>query len=140
MKHLEIALSQYGMSERLTGDNPVILNYAADCGMDKMPNDEMSWCSIFMNWVCFQAGLPRSDSPAARSWLKVGEQATTPTLGDVVVFWRVDPNSWQGHVGLFINFSEDRNFVYVLGGNQCNRVCIQTFSTEQVLQFRKITS
>lgn len=138
MNHVLIALSQYGVSENKTGDNPVILNYAKECGMDQMPNDEMSWCSIFMNWVAFKCGLPMSHSPAARSWLNVGVQVTDPQMGDVAVLWRVKPDSWQGHVGIFISYGADKKIVFLLGGNQGDKVWIVAFPVEQVLQFRRI--
>ena len=138
MNHLQIALSQYGVSEQNVGDNPVILNYAKEAGIDGITNDEISWCSIFMNWVCFKAGLPMSKSPAARSWLNVGEQTTAPQTGDIVVLWRDSPDSWKGHVGIFINYSADKHMIFVLGGNQGNRVCIQSLSATMILQFRKL--
>lgn len=135
---LKIALSQYGVSERSTGDNPVILNYAKESGIDGIANDEISWCSIFINWCCFKAGLQHSGSPSARSWLNVGEETKQPETGDIVVLWREAVDSWKGHVGIYINLSEDKNMVFVLGGNQGNRVCVQTFSVNMILGFRRL--
>lgn len=136
--HLLLALSQYGISERSKGDNPIILNYAKECGIDGIVNDEISWCSIACNWVSFKCGLPMSHSPMARSWLKVGVETVNPVPGDVVVLWRESPESWKGHVGYYINYSEDKSLIFVYGGNQGNRWCIQAFSVNMILGFRKI--
>ncbi len=138
MNHLLLALSQYGVTEVHEGDNPVILNYAKESGMDQMPNDEMNWCSILMNWVAFKCQLPMSKSPAARSWLNVGTEVKEPMIGDVVVLWRVSPDSWQGHVGIFIRLTEDKKFIFILGGNQGNKVCIQPFPITQLLGYRRL--
>ena len=72
----------------------------------------------------------------ARSWLSVGESTNTPKVGDVVVFWRESPKSWKGHVGFFIK--ETKNYVYVLGGNQRNMVCIKAYAKSRVLDYKKL--
>lgn len=135
---IPIALNEYGVTETLQGDTPRILQYAKEAGIANINNDEISWCSIFVNWVCKQAGLEMSHSPAARSWLTIGEDTKDPEMGDVVVLWRVSPTDWRGHVGFYINHSEDGQWIYLLSGNQGNRVCIQTFSINQILSYRKL--
>lgn len=136
MNPVELALSQYGVSEVINGDNNIILNYSKEAGIDGITNDEISWCSIFVNWVCFKCVLPRSGSPMARSWLKVGEETKKPVIGDIVVLWRGNPDGWQGHVGFFI--SENDTQVYILGGNQNNQVCILPYPKYRVLSYRKL--
>ena len=133
-----IALTQYGVAETQKGDNPIILNYSKESGIEGIDSDETSWCAIFANWVCFKANLERSHSPAARSWLNVGTEVKEPEMGDVVVFWRGDPQGWQGHVAFFINYSADRQWVNVIGGNQGDRVCIQAMAINRILGFRRL--
>jgi uncharacterized protein (TIGR02594 family) len=80
----------------------------------------------------------QEDNPeVAKSWLGVGRPVDQPHLGDVVVLWREHPKSWKGHVGLFIR--QTPNWVYLLGGNQGNRVSIQAYRRHRVLGYRDIT-
>ena len=136
---VEIALRQYGVKE-FPGEihNPIILAYSDEIGYGGIIKDETAWCSIFMNWCAMRAGVERSGKLDARSWLKVGETVSTPKLGDTVVLWREDPESWKGHVGIFMSFSEDRKRVYILGGNQNNMVCIKPYPVSKVLGFRNL--
>ncbi len=136
---LDIALSQYGITEiKGSNHNPVIVNYSREIGYGGIIDDETAWCSIFINWCALHAGLERSGKLHARSWLRVGKPTQQPEPGDVVVFWREKPSSWKGHVGLFISFSEDDQYIYCLGGNQNNQVNIKAYPADQLLGFRTL--
>ena len=136
---IKIAASQLGVRE-IPGDedNPLIVNYAKETGIAGISNDEISWCSTFVNWVCMKAGYAMSGEPDARSWLRVGEPATNPQPGDVVVFWRESLHSWKGHVGFFLGFNDDGSKVFSLGGNQGDAVSIKAYDTGKVLGFRRV--
>ena len=138
---IKIAASQLGVRE-IPGDedNPVIVNYAKETGITGISNDEISWCSTFVNWVCMKAGYTMSGKPDARSWLRVGSQVNDPRPGDIVVFWREDPQSWKGHVGFFLGFNEDGSRVYSLGGNQGDAVSIKAYDAAKILGFRRIAA
>ncbi len=137
---IEIALSQYGVTEIVgQGHNPVILNYFKEIGHQWVTTDETAWCSAFANWVALKACLERSDALHARSWLKIGESTKDPQIGDVVVYWRESPNSWKGHVGFFIGYSEDKKHIHTLGGNQSNMVCIKPYAAHRLLDFRTLS-
>lgn len=139
MRPIDYALSQYGISEYGNGDNPEVLKYFTDLGLpESMLRDETAWCSAFMNWCCKQAGADYSGKANARSWLNIGERSRMTKAGDIAIFWRENPKSWKGHVGFFVNYSEDKNWIYVLGGNQGNRVCIQKYSVNQLLDIRRV--
>ena len=137
MKLVEIALSQYGVSE-IVGKmhNPVIVNYAKEVGIDWVVDDETPWCSIFMNWCALKAGLIRSGKANARSWLDIGTEITYPQIGDVVVLKR-GTSEWQGHVGIFINKTSNGN-IHVLGGNQGDMVKIAIYDESNVLGYRRL--
>lgn len=138
-KLLNIALSQYGVKEiQGKAHNPTIVGYSKEIGYGGVITDETAWCSIFMNWCALKADLPRSGKLNARSWLTVGEETEEPQLGDVVIFWRGSLNSWKGHVAIYINHSEDKKYIYCLGGNQNNQVCIQSYKASQLLGYRKL--
>ncbi len=74
----------------------------------------------------------------ARSWLHVGVSVVDPEPGDVVIFWRESPNSYKGHVGIFMGYSQDKTRIYTLGGNQGNMVSQSAYSASQLLGFRRL--
>lgn len=136
---LKTAFNELGTEEIEGGQhNPQILKYATDTGIKGITSDEIPWCSTFVNWVAWKAGLQYSGKPNARSWLNVGTRVTTPEPGDIVVFWRESPDSWKGHVGFFLGVSTDKKRVYCLGGNQGNRVSVSAYRLNTVLAFQRL--
>ncbi len=134
-----MALLQYGVKEIIgVKHNPTIVKYSHDIGYKGVVDDETAWCSIFINWCAMKVGLERSGKLNARSWLDVGEEIKTPQPGDIVIFWRGDPSSWKGHVAIFINYSEDKKFIYCLGGNQQNQVKVSAYAADRLLSFRRL--
>jgi uncharacterized protein (TIGR02594 family) len=136
---LKIAFNELG-TEEIPGElhNPEILKYANDTGIHGITSDEIPWCSTFVNWVAWKAGLQYSGKPNARSWLNVGTRVNSPEPGDIVVFWRESPESWKGHVGFFLGISPDRKRVYCLGGNQGNRVSVSAYRLNTVLAYQRL--
>ena len=138
MKHLFIALKEFGVKEIVgKNHNPEVLKYFTETGHKWVKDDETAWCSAFANWVCKKAGLEYSGALNARSWLNIGCEVDTPEVGDVVVFWRGNPDGWQGHVAFFIR--ETKNWIYVLGGNQNNQVKISAYHKNRLLGYRRLT-
>ncbi len=118
--------------------NPRVVNYAKESGFSYVNDDETPWCSFFMNWIAKKAKLESSGKANARSWLNVGIPVTNPEPGDVVVFWRESPNSYKGHVGVFMGYSQDQSRIYTLGGNQANQVGETAYASNQLLGFRRL--
>lgn len=138
---LKIAFNELG-TEEIVGKkhNPEVLKYAKDTKIAGITTDEIPWCSTFVNWVAWKAGLQFSGKANARSWLNIGTKVTMPEPGDIVVFWRESPQSWKGHVGVFLGFSADKKRVYCLGGNQGNRVSISGYRANTVLSYQRLTT
>ncbi|WP_372934032.1 C40 family peptidase [Mariniphaga sediminis] len=136
---LKIAFNELG-TEEISGTqhNPEILKYAREAGIKGISSDEIPWCSTFVNWVAWKAGLQFSGKANARSWLNIGTRVASPEPGDVVVFWRESPQSWKGHVGFFLGISPDRKRVYCLGGNQGNRVSVSAYRLNTVLAYQRL--
>ena len=129
-------IKMYGIKE-IVGKkhNPQILAMFAEIGFDWVDDDETAWCSAALNYFCKKTGYERSGKLDARSWLKLPVLVLKPQLGDIVVLWRNSPNDWHGHVGLYI--SEDIYNVYVLGGNQGDKLCISPYDKNRVLGYRQ---
>ncbi len=131
------ALNEIGVTEK-PGEkhNPRILEYFEEIGHSWVDDDETAWCAAFANFILKVAGYEGSGKLNARSFLDVGHQTKTPAIGDVVVFWREKPSSWKGHVAFFIR--ETDKHIYVLGGNQKNKVCIQAYPKSKLLEYRRV--
>ena len=115
------------------GNNKRILEYHR-CTDLMATEDKVSWCSAFVCW-CFESiGIRSTRSAAARSWLKWGVELTTPKRGCVVILWRGKKSGWQGHVGFFIK--EDKDNIWILGGNQSDSVNISKYSKKRLLGYR----
>lgn len=140
-KFLKLAVQELGVQE-IPGPehNPEIIKYSSETGLSWITSDETPWCSSFINWCAMKAGLNRSGKANARSWLSVGTKTTNPEPGDVVVFWRDSIESHNGHVGIFMGFNHDGSRVFVLGGNQGNRVSVSSYPANRVLAFQKLAS
>ncbi len=138
MTILQKALSQYGVKEIGGGkDHPQILTYFNILGFDgNKLHDETAWCSAYANWVAKECGYTYSGKLNARSWLTVGEALQTPAIGDIVVLWRESLESWKGHVGFYIR--ESKGHIYLLGGNQNNKVGINPYPKNRILGYRKL--
>lgn len=95
----------------------------------------VAWCAAFVNAVLGKMGIEGTDSLAARSFLKFGEETNEPRKGDIVVLSR-GSNQAQGHVGFFEKFNEDGS-VQILGGNQSNAVTSASFARDRVLGYRR---
>jgi len=147
-----VNITLYDLAQRFIGtteisgtlDNPHIL---AMLKLDnKWPeNDEVPWCSAFVNYVAWLLRLPRSKSLRARSWLSVGKPISIYLAipgYDIVIIKRKesDPGpevlEYQGHVGLYSG-SEFGN-VYILGGNQSNTVNITPYNRNRLLGIRRL--
>ncbi len=113
--------------------NPRILDYHATVAGGFLEN-EVPWCSSFINWCMEQSGIAGTDSAVARSWERWGRKIDAPKVGAVAVFWRESKSSGLGHVGFYA--SETSTKVAVLGGNQGNRVSVDNYPKARLLSYR----
>jgi uncharacterized protein (TIGR02594 family) len=115
-----------------------VLDFFRAVGNYNVKEDEVSWCSVFVGACAKNVGLEYTKLATARSWLNIGVPITEPQPGDIVVFWREDPNSWKGHVSIYLGKNTETNEVYALGGNQNDEVCILTYNLDTVLGYRRL--
>jgi uncharacterized protein (TIGR02594 family) len=114
-------------------DNPRIAAYHRACG-DDVTDDEVPWCSSFVNWCMQIACIPRTESRAARSWINWGVELREPIYGCVCVLWRDHHASWKGHVGFYLDSVGDE--IVMLGGNQGDEVSVRRYPKGRVLGYR----
>lgn len=132
-KMLIEALNLYGVKETIgDGDNPVILDWAKECGIVGYKNDELPWCGLFVAVVAKRAGKKIPENPLwARNWSQWGE-SSPKELGAVLVFSRGS----GGHVGLYVG--EDKDCYHVLGGNQSDSVCVTRIRKDRLIACRSM--
>lgn len=131
---LDVAEQELGQCE-IAGeqDNPRILEYYAKAGFPEIKHDETAWCAAFANFCLAESGLPTTGSLMARSFLGYGKKIAQPEKGCIVVLKRgKDPS--QGHVGFWSHEKDGR--VFLLGGNQGDKVSVASFSKANVLDYR----
>jgi uncharacterized protein (TIGR02594 family) len=125
----EIARRELGVKE-LQGiaDNPRIVEYHSTTTL-RATDDEVPWCSSFVNWCVHKAGYVPTKSAAARSWAKWGVQIAKPVKGCIVVMTRTG----GGHVGFYED--HDASTVSVLGGNQDDAVNVRKYRIARVIAY-----
>jgi uncharacterized protein (TIGR02594 family) len=146
-------VTAFDIAQRFTGtkeiegsmDNPQLM---AMLTLDnKWPeDDEVPWCSAFVNYVCWLLRLPRSKSLRARSWLNVGRGIPLESAVsgfDIVVLKRgsgIQPGpevtDAPGHVGFYAGQNE--GIVELLGGNQSDQVKVSRYPRDRILGVRRL--
>lgn len=133
-KAFEIAKKELGVHELMGDENePRILEYFK-CTDLQVTNDDVPWCSAFVNF-CFQtAGGQGTRDAMARSWLKWGRAIKDPRPSDIVIFSR-GFDGISGHVAFVYEWHN--SFMKCLGGNQHDKVCIEIYTKSRVLGYRR---
>jgi len=125
------AMNEIGQKEIRGGENPRIIEYHATTTL-KGKEDEIPWCSSFVNWCLTQAGVTGTNSAAAKSWLAWGKGIIPPVAGCICVIKQKnngsDPSTGSAsgyHVAFWIK--EENGRVFLLGGNQADQVKVSSF-------------
>ena len=136
MKWMDIAKREIGITEIPgKGNADRILGYHSTTSLHAT-EDSVPWCSSFVNWVVTRSGLDGTNSARARSWLGWGREIDIPAYGCIVVLWRKSKYSSKGHVGFFVGFNEDKTRVFLLGGNQSDKVKVSSYPSSRILSYR----
>jgi uncharacterized protein (TIGR02594 family) len=95
--------------------------------------DEVPWCSSFVNWVMVEFGRVGTRSAAAKSWLSWGAELKEPRLGAITVIKKktrgadkATGSSSGFHVAFFVSATESH--IRMLGGNQSDSVKYSNFA------------
>lgn len=124
------------------GSNPIILNMAKQIGLANVyTDDDISWCAVFINFICFIAKKPLSNkngdiynlmrANSFTSW-GVAVEIKDIQLGDIVVLSR------EGgfHVIIALAKTKSGNIIGI-GGNQSNMVSIAEFDVKRAVAARR---
>lgn len=98
-----------------------------------------AWCAAFVNWCLIQAGAPHLGCARAAAWLNFGTPVAAPVYGCITVLKPSrSTGSTSGHVCFFVENVGDK--VRVLGGNQNDKIGIDSYAASRVLGYRWPTS
>jgi uncharacterized protein (TIGR02594 family) len=129
---LEIAEKEIGIKEVKGSENPRIIEYHSTCTL-QAKEDEVPWCSAFVNFSVTCAGIEGTNNALAKSWCGWGREIKTPELGCITVIKKKvsgedksTGSSTGHHVGFFISL--ENNLLKLLGGNQGDMVKESTFN------------
>jgi uncharacterized protein (TIGR02594 family) len=107
--------------------------------------DEVPWCSGAMNFWAWEADVEMSRSLLARSWGLVGINVRNIHLAvrsnDIVVLKQPGgpgPDDYEapGHVGIYV--THNKKSVWLLGGNQSDKVSIASYPRDRVIWIRRL--
>lgn len=132
------ALKLYGTLETPgTADNPAILGWAKEVGLDHTYSDDsIPWCGLFCAVVAKRAGkVPPVNPLWALNWAKFGIASPQPGLGDVLVMKRKTATGTAGHVTIYCG--EDALSFHGIGGNQSDAVTIDRFLRSRIVAIRR---
>ena len=116
--------------------NPTILKWIKGFFSWAKDDGQLAWCAIFINTMMADTGFTGTGKANARSFLNWGKKREgKPEVGDVVVFWRENENSWKGHVGIYWGEAGNGS-ILCLGGNQRNKVSVAKYPKRKILEYR----
>lgn len=142
-KLVNAAIQYLGIREVVgKGSNPVIMNMAKELNVaDIYTDDDMSWCALFINYLCKITGKPIVDIKGDKynllraKWLLNWGNAVPikdMQLGDIGVLNR----DGGGHVFIIIAKAKNGNVIGI-GGNQSNSVTFSEFDIKRLVGVRR---
>ena len=132
---MDIAMGEIGTTEiKGAKDNDRIVEYHQSVAL-RASDDETPWCASFANFCLKEAGIEGTDSAAALSFRKWGQEVKVSHLryGDICV---IDRGGGRGHVGFFVGFDRSGRLL-LLGGNQDDQVNTTAFPLDAFAYFRR---
>ena len=139
----EILFNHYYEMEKPGDDsNPIILKIIQWALPYIQDDADAAWCAIYMSYMFHVCGydhlFPKTMLARDPHNKEYGKEVSVEEaqLGDIVVYWRISPDSWKGHVGIVIRVTDD--VIYTLGGNQDNKINITPYKRSTVLSIRRL--
>lgn len=139
--YAKLAVTYDGLAEVPgTRSNSTILGWIRQFFPWAKDDGQLAWCAIFINVMLERCGIKGTGKANARSFLYWGQsKKRSPRKGDIVVFWRVSPKSWKGHVAIYWS-GHGTGTIKVFGGNQRNKACFTNYPEQRVLDYRRASA
>jgi uncharacterized protein (TIGR02594 family) len=133
---IKIAFNELGTKEWKNGSNPEVEKYHDSAGI-AWANDDIAWCASFIAYCYKKSGIDFSHikNPASSlAWLKFGYEVNKPLYGSIAIKKR--KGKGKGHIAFVVGVSKDMKYLYALGGNQSDMVCIRRYKVSKFISFR----
>lgn len=114
--------------------DPRVVKFFHECGdYDEDTSKHAPWCAAFVGACLAEAKLPNTKSTMALSYASYGQKLKKPIVGAIGYMKRKGIKG-SGHVFFVASF--DKDYVYALGGNQGDKVCIARFRRSKIVGYR----
>jgi uncharacterized protein (TIGR02594 family) len=133
---IRVAFNELGVKEWKSGSNPEVEKYH-DAAKISWANDDIPWCASFVAYCYKKSGIDFTHikNPASSlAWLKFGYEVNKPLYGSIAIKKR--KGKGKGHIAFVIGISKDMKYLYALGGNQNDMVCIRKYKVKKFISFR----
>ncbi len=94
-------------------------------------DDETPWCAAFACAALESAGIKSPRTPRARGFVAGKQLEPCDHRTGAIVVLSSDRGAASGHVGFLDGVGQGK--LYLLGGNQGNRVCIAPFDASRLV-------
>ena len=111
-------------------DNPTVLAMYRDVGHPEVKHDAIPWCAAYVGAMLERCGIKSTGTLWALDYLKWGHSLGAPYVGAIGVKKR----QGGGHVFFVVGY--DDAYVYALGGNQGDSVCVVKMLRASVSSYR----
>lgn len=145
---LKVAIAEFEAGHGEVGGNnrgPHVTKY-----LNGIIDPPAEWCAAFVSYCFKNSGqpMPYGYSLGARDVLKrmkdkgfgiEVDDAHPPLPGDVIVWWRVAPNGWKGHIGIVHSYAN--GLVHTIEGNKTPKVGKFTYTLgaiDKLLGFARV--
>jgi uncharacterized protein (TIGR02594 family) len=99
-------------------DNPKVVAFYAKAGHPEIKHDSVPWCAAFVGGVLADCNMKGTGTLWALDYAKHGTKLSKPAVGAIATKKR----NGGGHVFFVVGW--DATYVWGLGGNQGDKVCI----------------
>jgi uncharacterized protein (TIGR02594 family) len=133
---IKTAFDELGTKEWKIGSNPEVEKYH-DAAKLSWANDDIAWCASFIAYCYKKSGIDFNSvkNPASSlAWLKFGYEVNKPLYGSIAIKKR--KGKGKGHITFVVGSSKDMKYIYCLGGNQNDKVCIRRYKANKFISFR----
>jgi len=136
-KYMQVALSYLGTKEAPgSANNPLVVDMFKLAEHPQITADSVPWCAAFIAACLKKAGTPNEVARSLRLWAAAYAQIGSPLPIQKPVWGSIGVKTRHGggHVGFVVAANKDR--IWLLGGNQGDKVSIASFPREAFTAFR----
>lgn len=110
-------------------DNPKVVAFYAKAGHPEIKHDSVPWCAAYVGGVLVDVKIKPTGTLWALDYSKWGIKLDKPAVGAIATKKR----NGGGHVFFIVGW--DKDYVWGLGGNQSDKVCVVRYPRSVVFSY-----